>query len=103
MSVSHNTRKLQGLATELQDADLDGKVTEKVRALEIPVISWPLMAVFGAASTYGRLRQASEDASSGLDTAVTALGSAVKSIADYYKRMEEEQGADFDTVDLESC
>lgn len=101
VKVSHNTKQLKAMATELQGADVDTLVTDKVRELGILATAWPVMAAFGAASQYGTLRQACEDASGGLDTVVKALGRTVDGIAGYYERMEQRYGTDFDSVEFD--
>lgn len=102
--VSHNTQTLLDMAEQLKGMDIDAKVTDKVRDLEITGWVWPEFSkLIGTADNYEQLRQAAEDASGGLDTVVTAVGGSVQSVANYYKRMEEQQGTDFDSADLDAA
>lgn len=101
--VSHNTQLLLDIAKQLKDMDIDSKVTDKVRDLAITDWVWPAFSILiGTSGNYEQLRKASEDASTGLNKVVKSVGGTVQSVANYYKRMEEKHGKEFDTADLEN-
>ncbi|MFD2081820.1 hypothetical protein SAMN05421678_12145 [Actinopolymorpha cephalotaxi] len=95
--VSNNTKKLQELAKALGDTDFDHEVNPRIKALKIEDIAFPLFS--GLGDSYEQTRQSAEDAAKALGEVLKALGGTVKSVADYYQRMEEQHGKDFDTAD----
>lgn len=99
--VSYSTEQLQRVAQALLDADLEQRVTQRARKLELPITAWPLMAVFGCASEYEEMRDAAEKASKSLEFVVGALGGSLAEVGAYYERMETQYGKDFDSLDLE--
>ncbi|MEQ7126525.1 hypothetical protein ABN034_18595 [Actinopolymorpha sp. B11F2] len=96
--TSHNAKQLRAVARRLGEAELETRVVRRIRDLEIPALTWPLLAALGSASEYGRTRQAADEAAVVVDTVVGALGRTVEAVAAYYERMEEQYGTDFDSA-----